>query len=160
MPDTGTQFPSIDALYDAFPEARHSTESDYGVWWKDDDGGNWRVTYIHATGHLYAAYLGGTASKHAKFMGQTMLVVSAGSDRGPVVILGKTHPFTDDRVGAADPMEEVLEGWAEVCGQQGSLSWVIDRINQSWDEHQVQRPHPHEERQRRLREKWGMEDDE
>ncbi len=128
---TTPQFPSIDALYDAYPAARHSPESDYGCWWKDDDGGNWRLTFIHHTGQFYAEFSGGTVSAQTVVAGQRVQYISAGGGRGPVLIVGIARPMMDDSMGAPDPCEKILEGWAEKCGEQGSLQWAIDRIQEN-----------------------------
>lgn len=125
------QFPDIEAYYAAHPEARASVESDYGVWWKDEDGGNWRVTYVHETGHVYAICLGSTSSGLVSIGGEEAVMVSAGDGRsGPVVILGTIEACGDIGLRAPDPAERVLEGWADKCGEQGSLAWVIGRLRE------------------------------
>ncbi len=124
------QFRNLDALYDAYPAARHSPESDYGVWWKDDDGGNWRITFIHHTGQFYAAFSGGTVSGKTTIGDQEVSYIGIGGGEGPVVILGIARPVMDDRMGAPDPCEKILEGWAEKCGEQGSLQWATDMIQE------------------------------
>ena len=123
--------PDIEAYYDAYPEARHSGESDYGVWWKDDDGGNWRVTYVHHTGHYYALHLGGTVSRRLAIAGNPILVSSGdGRSEGPVLILGQGETCGDLTLRDTEPSEVVLEGWAEPCGSQGSLAWAVQRIRE------------------------------
>ena len=118
-------YSDLEAYYTAHPDARHSGESDYGVWWKDDDGGNWRVTYVHRTGHYYAIYLGGTVSRR---MTISSVLVSAGDREGPVLILGRGDACGDITLRDDEPSEEVLKGWAQQCGEQGSLAWAVQRI--------------------------------
>lgn len=127
------KYPDIDAYYDAYPKARMSIESDYGVWWKDDDGGTWRVTYVHETGHVYAICSSGVASGVLRVGGQEAVYVSAGKAVGPVVILGTLHPNPWD---PDEPSREPLatkdafggDRWATVCGGQGSLAWIAERV--------------------------------
>lgn len=147
-------YPNIEAFYDAHPTARHSIESDYGCWWKDDDGGNWRVTYVHETGHVYAIAAGSTISNQVRIGGEVVAVVSAGNDKGPVVILAQLRAFTQERearlkrerlerwkasgysrklaaeIRSSEPPEvaAALDGWATKCGEQGSLAWVLAQI--------------------------------
>lgn len=131
--------PDIEAFYSAHEAARYSGESDYGVWWKDDDGGNWRVTYVHETGHVYAICQGGTVSRRARIGGSPVDIVSAGAGAGPVVVMGILQPFPREEeervrrehwagVAPPEPAESVLDGWAQKCGQQGSLAWAFNRI--------------------------------
>lgn len=131
--DKMTTFVTIEDFYATYPEARHSGESDYGVWWRDDDGGVWRVSYVHATGHVYAIRAGsGVRSRMIRVGGQEIGAAFSVEHDGPVVILGKleARPEIDTRWRGRgeDPAERVLTGWADVCGQQGSLAWVAHRI--------------------------------
>lgn len=147
-------YPNIEAFYAAFPPARDSVESDYGCWWKDDDGGNWRVTYVHDTGHVYAVAAGCTIATHLRIGGEVVAIVSAGDNEGPVVILGQLRAFTQGRearlkrerlerwkasgyrrelaadIHSSEPPEAgaALQGWAERCGEQGSLAWALQRV--------------------------------
>jgi hypothetical protein len=135
-------YPNVDGFYDAHPAARLSPESDYGVWWKGPDGDNWRVTYVHETGHVYAIGQGGTRSGRMVLGGEDVLVVSAGKLSGPVVILGQLAPFPREleeatrrtnRYGVAPPgpAEAALDGWVQKCGEQGSLEWALDRVQRA-----------------------------
>ena len=148
-------YPNIEAYYRAWPAARDSVESDYGVWWRDDDGGIWRVTYVHETGHVYAILVGprGATRRAARIGGQPVVMISAADDDhlpGPVAILGALDTWTDEQERAAgraateawrtagfraprpewpqDPAGRLLDGWADICGQQGSLAWVMQRV--------------------------------
>lgn len=140
-------YPNIEAFYTRVSGARHSPESDYGVWWKGPDGDNWRVTFVHDTGHVYAIRLGGTVS----FIDTSIdaAVISAGQGEGPVIVLGQLKPFTEAdearakqeardrgewrRVHAAGnpPLEKYIKRWAERCGEQGSLEWMAERIRKA-----------------------------
>jgi len=94
-------FPNIETFYDEDPQRRRSGESDYGVWWTN--GGrwpNWRVSYIQATGEVYAK-----------------------SVEGPVEILGIVPP--DPGPHYYRTLDKLLEGWSE-AGLD--LSWVRKRL--------------------------------
>ena len=109
MIEVESQFPTMMDYYYACPEACRSPESDYGVWWKDDDGGNWRVSFVHHTGHFYAVCLGGTIAREIVIGGGPGLLLlttvghKPGLDRhgseGPVVIIGQGEPFVSDAFG-------------------------------------------------------------
>ena len=48
-------YPSLEAFYSENENRRRSTEADYGVWWINDRGwGHCRVSYLQATGEVYA----------------------------------------------------------------------------------------------------------
>lgn len=132
-------YPNIEAFYTRVSGARHSPESDYGVWWKGPDGDNWRVTFVHATGHVYAIRLGGTVS----FIDSSIdaAVISAGRGEGPVIVLAQLKPFTEEDeararrehfAGVANPpIEKYIKRWAEKCGEQGSLEWMAERVRKA-----------------------------
>jgi hypothetical protein len=95
----GDTFPTLEAFYSADERRRRSGELDFGVWWRD--GSTWptyRVSWIEATGELYA-------------------IAQAGSRR--VEVLG--------HFGARGAVEAGLRGWANQCGGPNSLAWVRRR---------------------------------
>jgi hypothetical protein len=111
-------YANIEHYYDNVPAARRSGERDYGVWWKDEHGGNWRVSWVYATGDVYAIRLGRTTMIPLWAGGG---IVSAGNGReGPVILLG--------RVADRDEMEDRVEGWAYRCGEPNSLHWIAARV--------------------------------
>jgi len=132
-------FPDIEAYYEAEPAARLSPESDYGCWWRDADGGVWRVSYVHETGDVYAIRSRGVESGLFRLGQEVVALVSSGRAEGPVVILGRLAPWTEDQAKASEtphrpmgieppPSATALEGWADFCGAQGSLDWVYYRV--------------------------------
>lgn len=123
-------YPDVGAFYDQHEEARYSIESDYGVWWKDDDGGNWRVSYVHATGHVYAIGSGSTMASVLNIGGEAVAIIAAGNLNGPVVVFGRLNiPKSAD--SHRTPADDVLEGWAVECGKQGSLAWALERVREA-----------------------------
>lgn len=111
LPTAATEFPSIDAFYDDRPERRHSGEADFGLHWhvhRRSRFPSWRVSYIQATGEIYAAQLLGSC---------------------PVRVLG---------VVPSDPVEEhevyyrtldkILDGWADLDVSGFDLAWVERRL--------------------------------
>ena len=116
-------YPSLEAFYSANEARRRSPEADYGVWWRDDRrDGSCRVSYVQATGEVYAVHIGGP---------------------GQVEILGVVPPDPDDRNSTHlaprqrlqltfyRTLDRILEGWAEHCGTMSGLAWVRERLAQA-----------------------------
>ncbi|MDP2946149.1 MAG: hypothetical protein Q8N61_01690 [bacterium] len=109
-------YANSEEFYHEDPRRRSSGEADYGVWWLADERSrsHWRVSYVHATGEVYAVELGGA---------------------GPVEVLGIVPP-DEEHVGPHHrpweryyrTLDKILEGWAEHCGQPGGLKWVKERL--------------------------------
>ena len=113
-------FRDVEAYYSDNPHRRYSGEADYGVHWRLDGWeSRWRVSYVHATGEVYA--------------------VHQGRSIGPVFILGVVPPdipYPQDEHREPfkkpelyyDTLERVLDGWAEACPKPNSLTWVKTRL--------------------------------
>lgn len=87
-----------DAFYSK-EERRKSRELDFGVWWRDGVyHPQYRVTYLPGTREL--------------------ICVNQFSD--DYQILG--------RIVSEERAEEILKGWAEICGEINSLDWVRNRL--------------------------------
>jgi len=102
-----TEYPSLEAFYAADERRRRSEEADYGVWWVergDQRWPTWRVSYIKATGEVYALELGQT---------------------GRVKLLGAYPPDEGDIYYRS--LDQVLVGWAEAPRRY--LSWVVERLD-------------------------------
>lgn len=92
-------------FYGGREDRERSPELDFGVWWWEGAapwGSQWRVSFVDATGELYAVESGGGSPAERRLR-----------------ILGRFR----DRLH----VELVLDGWAEVCGGPASLRWVEDR---------------------------------
>ena len=101
----------IEAFYDDNRARRFSGEADYGVWWANGPGRwRWRVSYIEATGEVYAVNR---------------------DTEGPVEVLGIVPPDPHDpgEVYYAT-LESVLHGWAE--GGPKDIAWARERIQAYW----------------------------
>jgi hypothetical protein len=119
-------FPSIEAFYDARPERRTSGEADYGVQWQANGlrWPKWRVSYIQATGEIYADRQ------------------SSGPERwaGTVRVLGVVPPDPGPGPGAAGSLQwnhenryyrtldVILDGWADPDISGHDLAWVEQRL--------------------------------
>lgn len=103
MPKTYT---SIEDFYAENEERRRSGEADYGCWWTEPGQSwpRWRVSYIQKTGEVYAVQLPG----------------------GRVNLLGIVPP--DDPIYYYRTLDAILEGWADIIHQPGSLDWVKARL--------------------------------
>jgi|ERR1035437_5603739 hypothetical protein len=96
-------FPNLDAFYDDDQRRLRSGEVEFGVMWRHEKlFAYWRVAWVKATGEIYATKQG------------------PGND-APVVVLGK--------IVSRDKLEQVLEGWVEVCGTPSSLVWLQGRLS-------------------------------
>lgn len=119
MQDGQPTYPSIEAFYSENEARRRSPEADFGCWWRDPSSqGNWRVSYVQATGEVYAVKLRGG---------------------GEVRVLGIVPPDPDERRPNGLPykgtyyrtLDRILEGWADHCGRRGSLEWVREKLAQA-----------------------------
>jgi hypothetical protein len=109
-------YASIDDFYRANPERRRSGEADYGVHWRvaGCDNLRWRVSYVHATGEVYA---------------------TPANEQGAVTVLGVVppDPMSDPRRDGEiyyRTLDEVLDGcgWAVPDVSGHDLQWVEDRL--------------------------------
>ena len=93
---------NLQAFYDGDERRRRSGEADYGVNWTQygHPFRRWRVSYVHATGEVYAVQFG-----------------------GQVEILGRVPP--DERGLYYQTLDTVLAGWAD--GYK-DLGWVRERL--------------------------------
>jgi hypothetical protein len=96
-------YSALAAFYRVDPRRRISRETDFGLWWRGEDGlPSYRAAWVEATGELYLVQHG------------------PGRGAGRVTLLGQQA----DR----DALERQLAGWREVCGRPGSVRWLRDRL--------------------------------
>ena len=109
----------LEQFYDADPRRRHSEELEFGTDWQDG-GARTQVSWIEATGELYAMRdpLGHLDSD---IFGD-MSVERVGAEQLTIEVLGV--------VNGRDAIAAVMSGWeaAMAAGGENSLSWVPDRI--------------------------------
>ena len=99
-------YQTLQAFYDADPHRGCSPEADYGVHWRQHPWpGAWRVSYVKATGEVYALH----------------------QDQGPLLLLGWVAPDPQEIYYAT--LELILDGWPAVCGQRNGLDWVKERLD-------------------------------
>ena len=114
------KYKSIEDFYGSNHRRRTSGEADYGVHWRYQ-GANWpawRVSYVQATGEVYAKEAEGRCSPvcHKPFGGK-------------VFVLGIVPPDeVEDHGTYYKTLDEVLKGWDKVCGSDEGIEWVRDRI--------------------------------
>ena len=107
-------FRSLADYYAANPQRRSSQEADYGVHWRLAP---WphrrRVSYLRATGEVYAVHQGG----------------SCPDNEGPVLLLGLVEPDpVPAGAGYCATLDHILEGWPIACGKPEGLQWVKERL--------------------------------
>lgn len=109
-------FSSLAVFYAADPRRGRSPEVDFGCWWRavGRDPTPWRLSWIEATGEIYAVRL---QPLHG--------------DIGPVIVFGV--------LGSRQLVDERLAGWTDHCGDPGSLSWVRAAVQQGGDDLEASR---------------------
>ena len=95
-------------------ERRSSPEASYGVHWRLGAYPQpWRISYVQATGEVYAVHQDG--------------------NMGPLFLLGvvPADPVSGERRDLYyRTLERILDGWPEMCGKHGGMEWVRDRLKQ------------------------------
>jgi len=100
-PDQVLRYRSLSNFYLADPRRIASQERDLGLWWRIGmHGPTYRAAWVRDTGELYAARLG------------------MPKEQGEVHVLGR---------GSAAELEEVIAGWADICPQPDSMTWLRHR---------------------------------
>ena len=76
-------YPTIEAYYAEKPERRSSEEADYGVHWLLEGWPyKWRVSYVRATGEIYAVHQEGRVHEGAERV----------QSYGPLFVIGRVAP--------------------------------------------------------------------
>ena len=96
-------FLSLRAFYATDPTRRGSRERDIGLFWRSRRGTSFRAAWVRDTGELYLF-------QHAL----------GGRGGGTVYLLQPTM--------AEAELDRRLAGWSDVCGREGSLEWLLDRV--------------------------------
>jgi hypothetical protein len=118
-PDAGVSYRSLSNFYLADPRRIGSRERDLGLWWRvGRNGPSYRAAWVRDTGELYVARLGFP------------------KEQGEVRLLGQAND---------EELEEALEGWADVCPQPDSMTWLCHRAA-SWAEAKTPRTMSPEQR--------------
>ena len=104
MPDPISRtYLSLGAFYASDPARRASRERDVGLFWRSTRGPTFRAAYVNDTGELYLF-------QHAL----------GGRGGGSVHLLAPTLDEAE--------LERRLAGWSDVCGREGSLEWLLARV--------------------------------
>ena len=94
---------SLGAFYASAPARRESRERDVGLFWRSRRGPTFRAAWVRDTHELYLF-------QHAL----------GGPGGGSVHLLAPR--LTEEE------LDRRLAGWEEVCGQDGSLEWLLARM--------------------------------
>src|SRR6476620_11673249 len=96
-------FRSLTSFY-ADPVRKRSPERDVGLYWRDgDDRRTYRAAWLRATGELVIV-------RHGP--------INQGG--GIVEVLCVVSPESE--------LDELVDGWEDVCGEPGSLDWLRGRV--------------------------------
>jgi hypothetical protein len=101
-------FLSLGAFYAADRRRDISRERDVGLWWRGDGplSPTYRAAFVEDTGELYIMQHEGTPGG------------------GRVDVVGHFDGFA--------ALERRLEGWDDVCGDPGSIDWLLERVPAPW----------------------------
>ena len=110
----------IEEFYDADPRRRESEEIEFGREWSDANGMRTELSWVAATGELYAM-AEPTESVEMDPFGDTR-VDNLPTELVTVDILG----VITDRA----QLDRILDGWEQAMGTPHSIQWVRDRISQ------------------------------
>lgn len=108
-------YPTLRAFYDDDLRRCRSEETDYGSLWRVTGSPyTWRVSYVKATGEIYAVQLRRC--------------------EGPVYVLGVVPPDPEDRRSWPrrhyyDTLDRVLEGHPKAARNPDAFGWIRGRIN-------------------------------
>ena len=98
--DLTVRYQSLNNFYSADRRRRASPERDVGLWWRRGAHGPiYRAAWVRETGELYVTRLGRLQD-----------------GAGEVVVLGRAPTRSE--------LEQVLEGWQDVCPQPDSMTWL------------------------------------
>jgi hypothetical protein len=98
--DRALRYQSLSNFYSADSRRRASHEQDVGLWWRvGAHGPVYRAAWVDETGELYVIRLGPLQD-----------------GRGEVVVLGRAESRSE--------LDQVLEGWQDVCPQPDSMTWL------------------------------------
>ena len=111
-------YPSLEAFYCEKEARRRSPEADYGVWWRDDRrSGYCRVSYVQATGEVYALHIG---DEQVEVLG----VVP------PDPYGGARITYARGKFKFYQTLDQILGGWVDKMGEPGGLAWIRERLAQ------------------------------
>jgi hypothetical protein len=95
---------SLGAFYAGDRRRATSRERDVGLWWRAAGplARSYRAAFVEATGELYVM-------QHEGMRGG-----------GRVQVLGRFDSFAE--------LHRVVAGWEDVCGEPGSIDWLLARV--------------------------------
>ena len=127
------EFPSIEAFYDDRPERRTSGEADYGVHWQVNGRPwpQWRVSYVQATGEVYAVERGAGPVRVLGVVPPDDLEAcrACREERAihdPDYQFPVDHPF--QRGTYYRTLDKILDGWADPDVSGFDLAWIERKL--------------------------------
>ncbi len=111
----------IEQFYDADPRRRESEEIEFGREWSDADGLRTELSWVAATGELYAM-AEPVEQVYMDPVGDTRV-----GDLPTALVTVEILGVVTDRA----ELDQLLDGWEQAMGQPDSIQWVRDRLNQA-----------------------------
>jgi hypothetical protein len=108
----------IEEFYDENPARRASEEFEYGRGWSDASGARWELSWVEATGELYA--MAEPVEPIVSDMFGDVNLQAMPTKLVTVEVLGVVAPRTE--------VERLLWGWTSVMSSSGSMAWVRERV--------------------------------
>jgi hypothetical protein len=115
-------YADVEAFYAADERRRRSGEVDFGVWWRHGRR-IYRISWVAVTGELIAVQLSPPTVQPFSFGAEPAGLSRGGL--GVVVYGGEARTVSVlARIDTEAELEQILDGWAEVCGAEDSLVWI------------------------------------
>ncbi len=109
----------LEEFYDADPRRRHSEELEFGRDWSDERGGRCEISWVEATGEVYAMREP-DAEIVDDYVGGKHLIHKAQDEDLVIEVLGT--------VVGRDAIAAVMSGWDTQMPAENSLAWVRQRV--------------------------------
>jgi hypothetical protein len=114
----------IEEFYDADPRRRSSIEVELGRDWRDADGVRYELSWVAATGELYAMREPVPSGWATPFGGIHFRGTHSADEKeisGMTVAVLGTIPSREE-------LEQILSGWADAIAQPDSVAWLAERL--------------------------------
>jgi hypothetical protein len=109
----------IGEFYERDERRRRSAEIEFGTEWLDHHGVRFELSWVEDTRELYVMREPVPPEWEDPFGGIHVDVGNAPVEGMKVIVLGTV---------ARDDLERILDGWQAEVGKQGSVHWLVERL--------------------------------